>query len=38
MENGFIVIKNGFSKKRRATEWTEGIWGRLGLDPNDKST
>ena len=37
MEDGFIVIKNGFTKEK-AAEWTESIWVRLGLDPNDKST
>lgn len=37
MEDGFVVIKNGFTKEK-AAEWTENIWVRLGLDPNDKST
>lgn len=37
MENGFVVVKNGFTKEK-AAEWTENVWVRLGLDPNDKST
>ncbi|KAH7914288.1 hypothetical protein BJ138DRAFT_1133506 [Hygrophoropsis aurantiaca] len=37
MENGFIVIKQGFTKEK-AEEWTENIWVRLGLDPTDKAT
>ncbi|KAF8442887.1 hypothetical protein L210DRAFT_3620562 [Boletus edulis BED1] len=37
MGNGFVVIKNGFTKEN-AAEWTKNIWVRLGLDPNDKST
>jgi len=37
MENGFVVVKNAFTKEK-AAEWTDNIWVRLGLDPNDKST
>lgn len=37
MENGYVVIKQGFTKER-AAEWTKEMWPRLGLDPNDKST
>ncbi|KAF9023599.1 hypothetical protein BDZ89DRAFT_1093038 [Hymenopellis radicata] len=37
MENGFVVIKQGFTKQK-AAEWTETIWVRLGLDPANKDT
>ncbi|EGN98485.1 hypothetical protein SERLA73DRAFT_169439 [Serpula lacrymans var. lacrymans S7.3] len=37
MEHGFIIVKNGFTKEK-AEEWTQNIWVRLGLDPNDKAT
>ncbi|KIJ62598.1 hypothetical protein HYDPIDRAFT_157380 [Hydnomerulius pinastri MD-312] len=37
MENGFVIIKDGFTKQK-AEEWTDNIWVRLGLDPNDKTT
>ncbi|EIW80897.1 hypothetical protein CONPUDRAFT_123655 [Coniophora puteana RWD-64-598 SS2] len=37
MENGFVVIKQGFTKEK-AAEWTETIWVRLGLDPTNKDT
>lgn len=37
MENGYVVIKNAFTSEQ-AAEWTETLWTRLGLDPNDKST
>lgn len=37
MENGYVVIKNAFSKEK-ADEWTKDLWVRLGMDPNDKST
>lgn len=37
MENGFIIIKQAFTKEK-AAEWTRTMWVRLGLDPNDKST
>ncbi|EED81036.1 predicted protein [Postia placenta Mad-698-R] len=37
MENGYVVIKQGFTKEK-AAEWTKNMWTRLGLDPNDKST
>ncbi|KAH9920464.1 uncharacterized protein B0H18DRAFT_593712 [Fomitopsis serialis] len=37
LENGYIVIKQAFTK-RKAAEWTKEMWTRLGLDPVDKST
>ncbi|EGN98484.1 hypothetical protein SERLA73DRAFT_161227 [Serpula lacrymans var. lacrymans S7.3] len=37
MENGYVVIKNAFSREKSA-EWTKDMWTRLGYDPNDKST
>ncbi|KAJ3807110.1 hypothetical protein F5876DRAFT_48737 [Lentinula aff. lateritia] len=37
LEQGFIVIRNGFTEER-AADWTKTIWIRLNLDPNDKST
>ncbi|KAA1469954.1 hypothetical protein DENSPDRAFT_835655, partial [Dentipellis sp. KUC8613] len=37
MENGYIVVKNAFTKEK-SDEWTTNMWVRLGLDPNDKST
>ncbi|KZT09288.1 uncharacterized protein LAESUDRAFT_735537 [Laetiporus sulphureus 93-53] len=37
MENGYIIIKQAFTKEK-AAEWTKDMWVRLGLDPNDKST
>lgn len=37
MENGYVVIKEAFSKEK-AAEWSKHLWVRLGLDPNDKST
>lgn len=37
LEKGYIVLKNAFTKEK-AAEWTETIWVRLGLDPDDKST
>lgn len=37
MENGYVVIKNAFSKEK-ADEWMKDLWVRLGMDPNDKST
>jgi len=37
MENGYVVIKQAFTKEK-AAEWTQNMWVRLGLDPNDKST
>ncbi|KAF8551688.1 hypothetical protein OG21DRAFT_1512451 [Imleria badia] len=36
MENGFVVIKND-STNEKAAGWTENIWVRLVLDPNDKN-
>ncbi|TFY60531.1 hypothetical protein EVJ58_g5093 [Rhodofomes roseus] len=37
LETGYVVIKQAFTKEK-AAEWTKGMWTRLGLDPNDKST
>ncbi|KAI0916745.1 hypothetical protein AcW1_007889 [Taiwanofungus camphoratus] len=37
MENGFIIIKQAFTKEK-AAEWTRTMWVRLGLNPSDKST
>ncbi|GJE88533.1 hypothetical protein PsYK624_046160 [Phanerochaete sordida] len=37
LDNGYVVIKQGFSKEK-AAEWTKNIWVRLGMDPNDKTT
>ncbi|EGN98483.1 hypothetical protein SERLA73DRAFT_110000 [Serpula lacrymans var. lacrymans S7.3] len=37
MENGFVVIKDAFSREK-SDEWTKNMWVRLGCDPNDKST
>jgi hypothetical protein len=37
LKYGFIVIKNAFSREK-AAQFTETMWIRLGLDPNDKST
>ncbi|KAG7450252.1 uncharacterized protein BT62DRAFT_927572 [Guyanagaster necrorhizus] len=37
LEYGYIVIKDAFTKEK-AAEWTKGLWVRLGLDPDDKST
>jgi hypothetical protein len=37
MEHGFVVIPECFSKEASA-EWTQDVWTRLGMDPNDKST
>ncbi|RDX43461.1 hypothetical protein OH76DRAFT_1410120 [Lentinus brumalis] len=37
MENGYLVVKQAFSKEK-AAEFTQDMWVRLGLDPEDKST
>ncbi|KAI0056276.1 hypothetical protein BV25DRAFT_1864976, partial [Artomyces pyxidatus] len=37
MKNGYLVIKGAFSKEK-SDEWTEHLWTRLGMDPNDQST
>ena len=37
LDNGYIVIKNAFTKEK-AAEWTRDVWVRLGMDPNDKPT
>jgi len=37
MENGFVVVKNAFTREQ-AAEFTKDVWVRLGVDPNDKST
>lgn len=37
MEHGFIKVQNCFSRQQ-ATDFTSGLWTRLGMDPNDKST
>ena len=37
MENGYVVIKQAFTKEK-AAESTKNMWVRLGRDPNDKST
>lgn len=37
LEHGYLVIKSAFTPEK-AAEWTETLWVRLGLDPNDKST
>ncbi|KAK7058316.1 hypothetical protein VNI00_001947 [Paramarasmius palmivorus] len=34
---GYIVVKNAFDRER-AAEFTDTMWIRLGLDPQDKST
>lgn len=36
LEHGYLVIKQAFTKEQAAA-WTETLWVRLGLDPNDKS-
>lgn len=37
MENGYVVIKQAFTKKK-SNEWTKDLWTRLGYNPDDKST
>ena len=37
MENGYVVIKNAFSKEK-AESWMADLWVRLGMNPDDKST
>ncbi|KAK7690249.1 hypothetical protein QCA50_006904 [Cerrena zonata] len=37
MEHGYVVIKQAFTKEQAAA-WTETMWVRLDLDPNDKSS
>ena len=37
MENGYLVVKQAFSKEK-AAEFTKDMWVRLGLDPSDPST
>jgi hypothetical protein len=37
LEHGFIIVKNAFSREQ-AADFTSGLWTRLGLDPNDKSS
>ncbi|KAK1232083.1 hypothetical protein PQX77_004801 [Marasmius sp. AFHP31] len=37
LERGYIVVKNAFSREK-AAEWSETMWIRLALDPNDKTT
>ncbi|KAI0795271.1 hypothetical protein BC629DRAFT_314447 [Irpex lacteus] len=37
LENGYVVIKEAFTQQK-AAEWSQHLWVRLGLDPNDKST
>ncbi|THH08895.1 hypothetical protein EW145_g2398 [Phellinidium pouzarii] len=37
LDKGYVVIKNAFTQAK-AEEWTESLWVRLGMDPNDKST
>ncbi|GJE94201.1 hypothetical protein PsYK624_103690 [Phanerochaete sordida] len=37
MENGYVVIKQAFTREQ-AADFTSEMWVRLGLDPDDKST
>ncbi|KAI0366675.1 hypothetical protein BV20DRAFT_637988 [Pilatotrama ljubarskyi] len=37
MENGYLVVKQAFSREK-AAEFTREMWVRLGLDPNDPET
>ncbi|KAI0693230.1 hypothetical protein BC835DRAFT_1354535 [Cytidiella melzeri] len=37
LANGYVVIKEAFTKEK-AADWSQHLWVRLGLDPNDKST
>ncbi|KAF9015008.1 hypothetical protein BDQ17DRAFT_1385827 [Cyathus striatus] len=37
MKYGYIVIKNAFTKEK-ASEWTQNLWVRLGINPNDTTT
>ena len=37
MENGYLVVKEAFSREQ-AAEFTKHLWVRLDLDPNEKST
>jgi len=36
-EHGFLRLESCFTREK-AAEWTETVWKRLGMDPNDKST
>ncbi|KAF9270519.1 hypothetical protein L218DRAFT_969059 [Marasmius fiardii PR-910] len=37
LEHGYVVVKNAFNREK-AAQWTETMWIKLGLDPNDKTT
>ena len=37
MENGYLVVKQAFSREK-AAEFTREMWTRLGLDPADPET
>ncbi|KAK7058317.1 hypothetical protein VNI00_001948 [Paramarasmius palmivorus] len=37
LNHGYVVVKNAFDRER-AAEFTDTMWIRLGLDPQDKST
>ena len=37
LENGYVVIKHAFTRDQ-AADFTNEMWARLGMDPEDKST
>jgi hypothetical protein len=37
MRDGYLRIEGAFSREK-AAEWTQDVWTRLGMDPNDPST
>jgi hypothetical protein len=37
MRDGYLRIEGAFSREK-AAEWTQDVWTRLGMDPDDPST
>jgi hypothetical protein len=37
MRDGYLRIEVAFSREK-AAEWTQDVWTRLGMDPDDPST
>ena len=37
MQEGYIILKGAFSKEKAAA-WSEDVWIRLDMDPNDMKT
>lgn len=37
MKNGYVKLEGAIAPEKVA-DWTQDVWIRLGMDPNDKST